>query len=74
MARQISQGAKNAFSIIAIISVYLGLFNLLPLPALDGGRLAFLGWEAISGGASISASRRRCTWWAWWCCSPSWST
>jgi regulator of sigma E protease len=48
MQRQISQGAKNALSIIAIISVYLGLFNLLPLPALDGGRLAFLGWELIS--------------------------
>jgi regulator of sigma E protease len=25
--------------------VYLGLFNLLPLPALDGGRLVFLGYE-----------------------------
>jgi regulator of sigma E protease len=48
MARQISQGPKAALSIIAIISVYLGLFNLLPLPALDGGRLAFLGWEVIS--------------------------
>ena len=48
MQRQISQGAKNALQIMAIISVYLGLFNLLPLPALDGGRLAFLGWEAIS--------------------------
>jgi regulator of sigma E protease len=48
MQRQISQGAKNALSIIAIISVYLGLFNLLPLPALDGGRLVFLGWELIS--------------------------
>jgi regulator of sigma E protease len=48
MQRQISQGAKNALSIMAIISVYLGLFNLLPLPALDGGRLVFLGWELIS--------------------------
>ncbi len=45
---QILQGAKNTFSIIAMISVYLGLFNLLPLPALDGGRLVFLGWELIS--------------------------
>ncbi|RMG19541.1 MAG: RIP metalloprotease RseP, partial [Deltaproteobacteria bacterium] len=24
------------------------LFNLLPIPALDGGRLVFLGWEVIS--------------------------
>jgi regulator of sigma E protease len=48
LQKQISQGAQSAFKIIAIISVYLGLFNLLPLPALDGGRLAFLGWELIS--------------------------
>ncbi len=45
MKRQLSQGAASGLSIIAIISVYLGLFNLLPLPALDGGRLVFLGWE-----------------------------
>jgi regulator of sigma E protease len=33
----------------ALISTLLGLFNLLPLPALDGGRLAFLGFEAVAG-------------------------
>jgi regulator of sigma E protease len=33
----------------AFISTLLGLFNLLPLPALDGGRLAFLGYEAVAG-------------------------
>jgi len=33
----------------ALISTVLGMFNLLPLPALDGGRLFFLGIEAISG-------------------------
>jgi regulator of sigma E protease len=48
MQRQIALGLRATLSIIAIISVYLGLFNLLPLPALDGGRLVFLGWEAIS--------------------------
>lgn len=32
----------------AFISTLLGLFNLLPLPALDGGRLAFLGYEAVA--------------------------
>ena len=32
----------------ALISTVLGMFNLLPLPALDGGRLLFLGVEAIS--------------------------
>jgi regulator of sigma E protease len=33
----------------AILSINLGIFNLLPLPALDGGRLLFLGVEALRG-------------------------
>ncbi|MCR8642154.1 RIP metalloprotease RseP [Paenibacillus sp. N1-5-1-14] len=33
----------------AIFSLYLGLFNLLPFPALDGSRLVFLGIEAVRG-------------------------
>ena len=48
MKRQIALGFKNTLAIIAIISVYLGLFNLLPLPALDGGRMVFLFWELLS--------------------------
>ena len=32
----------------AFISALLGLFNLLPLPALDGGRLAFLAYEGLA--------------------------
>ncbi|MEG6587832.1 RIP metalloprotease RseP [Paenibacillus barengoltzii] len=33
----------------AILSLYLGIFNLLPIPALDGSRLIFLGVEALRG-------------------------
>lgn len=33
----------------AILSLYLGIFNLLPIPALDGSRLLFLGLEAVRG-------------------------
>ncbi|WP_216827956.1 RIP metalloprotease RseP [Alkalihalobacterium elongatum] len=33
----------------AILSVNLGIINLLPLPALDGGRLMFIGVEAVRG-------------------------
>jgi regulator of sigma E protease len=32
----------------ALISTVLGMFNLLPLPALDGGRLIFLFYELIT--------------------------
>ena len=32
---------------MALITVNLGIFNLLPIPALDGGRLLFLIIEGI---------------------------
>ncbi len=35
------------FQLVAFISINLGVMNLLPLPALDGGRLAFLVIEAV---------------------------
>lgn len=37
------------FSLAALISFALGVFNLLPLPALDGGRLAFILAELVRG-------------------------
>jgi regulator of sigma E protease len=37
------------FSLAATISFALGLFNLLPIPALDGGRAAFIMAELIRG-------------------------
>jgi len=33
----------------AIMSLYLGIFNLLPFPALDGSRLVFLAFEWVRG-------------------------
>jgi regulator of sigma E protease len=48
MREEIQHGPRYALWIVAAISIYLGLFNLLPLPGLDGGRLAFLVWEGIS--------------------------
>jgi regulator of sigma E protease len=33
----------------ALISINLGLINILPFPALDGGRLLFLAIEKIKG-------------------------
>lgn len=38
----------SLFTWMAVLSVNLGFVNLLPLPALDGGRLAFLVYEAIT--------------------------
>ncbi len=48
MKSQMESGLVSGLQFIAIISTLLGLFNLLPLPALDGGRLIFLGWELVT--------------------------
>ncbi len=48
MKSRIQLGAKSAIDIVAIISVYLGFFNLLPIPALDGSRMVFIGYEMVS--------------------------
>lgn len=48
MANAARMGTETFLGIIAILSVYLGLFNLLPIPALDGGRIAFLLVESVT--------------------------
>lgn len=42
-------GLVAFLSFLGLISVNLGVMNLLPLPVLDGGHLLFLGAEAIKG-------------------------
>jgi regulator of sigma E protease len=41
-------GADRFLTVVWNISVALALFNLLPLPALDGGRLVFLVYEIVT--------------------------
>ena len=51
-AAEVSVSNNNLFPIlnmIAFISVALGFTNLLPIPALDGGRILFVLVEAIRG-------------------------
>ena len=43
------QGILQLTSWTAVLSLYLGIFNLLPIPALDGSRLMFIGYEAVRG-------------------------
>ena len=42
-----SQGFSNYIFLIAILSINLGVLNLLPVPVLDGGHLAFFTLEAV---------------------------
>lgn len=44
-----SYGIETLISWAALLSLYLGIFNLLPFPALDGSRLVFIGLEAVRG-------------------------
>jgi regulator of sigma E protease len=44
----LEQGFISLLSWIGLLSVNLGVINLLPIPALDGGRLVFLGYEGIT--------------------------
>ncbi|MBR3878925.1 MAG: site-2 protease family protein [Clostridia bacterium] len=52
MAGAVGEATKSGFSSILylfiLITMNLGVFNLLPLPALDGGRLIFLIIEGIA--------------------------
>lgn len=43
-----SAGVVPGINLLMMLSVYLGLFNLLPIPALDGGRLVFLVYEMVT--------------------------
>jgi regulator of sigma E protease len=47
-AKQVRMGPGPLFWLLGMISALLGAVNLLPIPALDGGRLLFLAAEAIS--------------------------
>ncbi len=48
MAKAVRSGPGPAFELLGALSAYLGGFNLLPVPALDGGRIIFLFFEAVS--------------------------
>lgn len=44
-----SMGITSYLLFLALISVSLGVLNLLPLPVLDGGHLMYYLWEAVVG-------------------------
>lgn len=44
-ARAVRRSITDWLFLLGALSAYLGAFNLIPFPALDGGRLMFLGYE-----------------------------
>ena len=49
LQKSVWTAVMNIVSLMAMVTISLGVFNLLPLPALDGGRILFLVFEMITG-------------------------
>jgi regulator of sigma E protease len=48
LAHAAKRGLRSLFDLLGMLSAILALFNMLPFPALDGGRLMFLFYEATT--------------------------
>jgi regulator of sigma E protease len=49
IGKAVQAGMQQVLSLAVLISINLGVINLIPFPALDGGRLVILALEAIRG-------------------------
>ncbi len=47
--QQVEHGIVSLLAFIALVSVNLGILNLLPVPVLDGGHILFFSIEAVTG-------------------------
>ncbi|MBI2279013.1 MAG: site-2 protease family protein [Candidatus Brennerbacteria bacterium] len=59
-AGSVAFGAAPFLNLMALISLQLAVLNILPIPALDGGRLFFLALEALKG-SPVSPRAERAT-------------
>lgn len=49
--RSAAMGLEQFMLLLAVVSIGLGVLNLLPLPPLDGGHLMYYAWEGATGHA-----------------------
>lgn len=49
VSQAVKYGWRDVLSLMALLTINVGIFNLLPIPALDGCKLLFLLWEALTG-------------------------
>ena len=47
--KSVQVGWQAFFAFLALISISIGLLNLLPFPMLDGGQLLYDAWELVAG-------------------------
>ena len=53
-----ADGLGDFARFVALVSIAIGLVNLLPVPVMDGGHLALFAWEAASGMRPGERARR----------------
>ena len=53
-----ADGLGDFVRFLALVSIAIGLVNLLPVPVMDGGHLALFAWEAASGRRPGERARR----------------
>lgn len=71
VSAEVETGGFSAFiQLLVLISINLGLMNLLPIPGLDGSRLIFGLIEVIRGNPCRPGRRLWCIRQAWSFCSP----
>ena len=49
ISEAVRYGMETTLRILIVLSMSLVIFNLLPIPALDGGRLLFIAIELVRG-------------------------
>ena len=49
VSQAVKYGWRDVLSLMALLTINVGIFNLLPIPALDGCKLLFLAWEGLTG-------------------------
>ena len=49
VSQAVRYGWRDVLSLMALLTINVGIFNLLPIPALDGCKLLFLAWEGLTG-------------------------
>jgi regulator of sigma E protease len=47
VSREAARGVQSFLTLLALISLQLGILNLMPIPVLDGGHILILGFEGL---------------------------
>ena len=68
MAQTAQISLRSFWYLVAFISINLGVMNLLPIPALDGGRILFLRWKRCAASRSAPKLKGMSMRSVWCCC------